>query len=100
MIPGEEIKDLNKWEARKRDWVVRVLVAGCTGFLGSIVTVVSEMEFLKISNFFELNVGTYFILLLWLVGTAVAAPGVWLFCKAKVTSAETKIADKNKPQSQ
>lgn len=69
---------------RQKTWTIAVLVAGITGFLGSITTAVSEMQSLDISNFYNLKNGTYLVMLFWLVGMGITALIIWLSCRIKV----------------
>ena len=92
MIVDKRTENGIKWKTRKKEWPIQVLIAGSTGLLGSIVSAISEMESTDISNFFNLKVGTYFILLLWLIGIGVVAPGIWLLCKGKLNSSLNKIS--------
>jgi hypothetical protein len=92
MIVDKRAENGIKWKTRKKEWPIQVLIAGSTGLLGSIVTALSEMESIDLSNFFGLKVGTYFILLLWLIGIGVIAPGIWLLCKGKLNSSLDKIS--------
>jgi len=93
MFLDKNSENLNKWMNRKKNWKIQILIAGCTGLIGSITTAVSEMESMDISNFFNLKTGTYFIMLFWLVGMGIGALIIWFLCIIKVKIYETKIKD-------
>ena len=92
MIANKRTQNAIKWKTRKKKWPIQVFIASSTGLLGSILSSVTEWESIDVSNFFNLEVGTYLVLLFWLVIMGVVAPGLWLLCKAKVNSVLNKIS--------
>lgn len=62
-----------------------------TGLIGTIATAVSEMQSMDISNFFNLKIGTYLIMLFWLVGMGIAALVIWLLCRTKLKNIVNEV---------
>jgi hypothetical protein len=84
------------WQKRLTDWWPRILIGGASGFAGTVLSAISEMDKFPpaLSDFKH---GSKFVMLGWGLATAIVFGATLVICKVKISNARDKHIDESKP---
>jgi len=61
---------IKTWKRRRNEWPSKILMTGISGLVGSLLSSITQMQNI---NFLDMKLGTYLVILGWVIGT----PSSW-----------------------